>query len=178
MLVLIEDQGEAIQLAHWLKRAGYQVLFADTLSEAARWWATPARSYAIIGTCQTLAPDLFQALNNTRTRPDIPAINLEMIAPGILFDGDRQAIRIGDTSRPLTLTEARLLRTLLDHPNRPLSRGQLLERVWGFDYAGQTREVDVYIRYLRRKIEPEPTRPRFILTVRGLGYMLKRHDSA
>ncbi|HLF27492.1 MAG TPA: winged helix-turn-helix domain-containing protein [Anaerolineae bacterium] len=176
MLVLVEDQGEAVRLAPWLKRAGYQVLFADTLPEAARWLGTRAGSRAVIGSCQTLAPDLFHALIGSRTLPDAPPANLETIAPGILFDVSRQAIRNGASVQPLTMTEARLLRALLDHPGRPLSRVQLLDLVWGFDYAGQSREVDVYVRYLRRKIEPEPTEPRFILTVRGLGYMLKRPD--
>jgi DNA-binding response OmpR family regulator len=71
-----------------------------------------------------------------------------------------------------TRTEFRLLSELADHPGRVLSREHLLERVWGYDYFGDGRLVDVHVRRLRTKIEPDPANPRFILTVRGMGYKL------
>ncbi len=71
-----------------------------------------------------------------------------------------------------TRTEFRLLCELANHPGKVLSREQLLERVWGYDYFGDGRLVDVHVRRLRTKVEPDPASPRFILTVRGMGYKL------
>ena len=71
-----------------------------------------------------------------------------------------------------TRTEFRLLCELATNPGKVLSREQLLERVWGYDYFGDGRLVDVHVRRLRTKVEPDPANPRYILTVRGMGYKL------
>ena len=71
-----------------------------------------------------------------------------------------------------TRTEFRLLCELAVSPNKVLSREQLLDRVWGYDYFGDGRLVDVHIRRLRTKVEADPALPRHILTVRGMGYKL------
>lgn len=73
----------------------------------------------------------------------------------------------------LTRTELRLLCELASQPGWVLSRPQLLERVWGYDYFGDTRLVDVHVGRLRAKVETDPTNPELILTVRGLGYKLE-----
>jgi DNA-binding response OmpR family regulator len=70
----------------------------------------------------------------------------------------------------LTRTEFRLLCELAADPGRVLSREELLERVWGYDYFGDSRLVDVHIRRLRKKIEPDPSNPTLVTTVRGMGY--------
>jgi DNA-binding response OmpR family regulator len=72
----------------------------------------------------------------------------------------------------LTSTEFRLLTDLASNNGKPLSREELLERVWGYDYFGDSRLVDVHIRRLRMKIEPDPANPIFLVTVRGTGYKL------
>jgi DNA-binding response OmpR family regulator len=72
----------------------------------------------------------------------------------------------------LTSTEFRLLTDLASNNGKPLSREDLLERVWGYDYFGDSRLVDVHIRRLRMKIEPDPANPLFLVTVRGTGYKL------
>jgi DNA-binding response OmpR family regulator len=72
----------------------------------------------------------------------------------------------------LTKTEFHLLCEFADHPNIVLSRDQLLERVWGYDYLGDSRLVDAHVRRLRVKIEEHPDEPRLLLTVRGIGYRL------
>jgi len=76
--------------------------------------------------------------------------------------------------RPLTLKprEYDLLEYLVRHRRLALSRDQLLQEVWGWDYAGGSRTVDVHVRWLREKIEDDPAHPRYIVTVRGVGYRL------
>ena len=78
-------------------------------------------------------------------------------------------------SRPVDLTakEFDLLKLLMSHPNRVFTRDFLLEHIWGYDYYGSTRTVDMHISRLREKIEDDPASPRFIITVRGVGYKFK-----
>ena len=85
---------------------------------------------------------------------------------------DEGVVRRGGVDVGLTRTEFRLLSELLAHERRVLSRDQLLERVWGYDYYGDVRVVDAHIRRLRAKVEDDPAEPRLVLTVRGLGYKL------
>lgn len=66
-----------------------------------------------------------------------------------------------------------LLAFLLRHPGQVFSRDQLLQHVWGYDYAGETRTVDVHVHWLRAAMEDDPARPRYLLTVRGSGYVLR-----
>jgi DNA-binding response OmpR family regulator len=67
-----------------------------------------------------------------------------------------------------------LLAFLLRNPGQVFTRDQLLERVWGYDYAGETRTVDVHVHWLRAQLEPDPANPQFIHTVRGVGYVFRR----
>lgn len=73
----------------------------------------------------------------------------------------------------LTLKEFELLEKLLKSPGRVFTRDELLESIWGYDYAGETRTVDVHIRQLRKKVEKDDKNPEKILTVRGIGYKYK-----
>jgi len=82
-------------------------------------------------------------------------------------------VRLASTDVHLTKTEFRLLVELATNPGRVLSREVLLERVWGYGYFGDGRLVDVHIRRLRTKIEPDPANPRYVVTIRGLGYKLQ-----
>ena len=99
-------------------------------------------------------------------------------APQMVF-GDLEIIpeegvvRLAGTDVHLTKTEFRLLVELATNPGRVLSREVLLERVWGYGYFGDGRLVDVHIRRLRTKIEPDPANPRYVITIRGLGYKLQ-----
>jgi len=72
------------------------------------------------------------------------------------------------------LKEFELLEYFLRNPGRVLTRGQLIDRVWGADYVGDTKTLDVHVKRLRAKIEPDPTNPSTLTTVRGLGY---KYDS-
>ena len=79
----------------------------------------------------------------------------------------------GGSELSLTKTEFRLLCEFADHAGVVLSRDQLLERVWGYEYLGDSRLVDAHVRRLRVKIEDHPDEPRLIVTVRGIGYRLR-----
>jgi DNA-binding response OmpR family regulator len=73
----------------------------------------------------------------------------------------------------LTPTEMRLLEVLMRNSWIVIGRETLIERVWGYDFVGDTNRVDVYIRRVRRKIEPDPQQPRYLHTVRGIGYVFR-----
>ena len=88
------------------------------------------------------------------------------------LDIDRRIVKVGDSEVELTKREFDLLQYLMANKNLVLSRDTLLENVWGFDYYGETNAVDVYVRYLRSKIE-EPFGLKVITTVRGVGYVIK-----
>ena len=98
--------------------------------------------------------------------------------PSVLTFGDVEiepeagVVRRAGQEVHCTRTEFRLLCELASNPGKVLSREQLLERVWGYDYFGDGRLVDVHVRRLRTKVEPDPANPRHILTVRGMGYKL------
>ncbi|HBE28568.1 MAG TPA: DNA-binding response regulator [Ktedonobacter sp.] len=73
----------------------------------------------------------------------------------------------------LTATEYNLLHLFMSHPRQVLDRQTILNKVWGYDFLGETNIIEVYVRYLREKIEDSPSTPRLIQTVRGVGYVLK-----
>jgi two-component system response regulator RegX3 len=88
----------------------------------------------------------------------------------VRMDVERHTVTVGGVSTPLPLKEFELLEMLLRNAGRVLTRIQLMDRVWGSDYVGDTKTLDVHIKRLRAKIEPDPANPRHIVTVRGLGY--------
>lgn len=83
---------------------------------------------------------------------------------------ERHEVTLGDEPVRLALKEFELLEMFLRNPGRVLTRGQLIDRVWGADYVGDTKTLDVHVKRLRAKIEPDPTNPVHLITVRGLGY--------
>ncbi|HTM24239.1 MAG TPA: response regulator transcription factor [Vicinamibacterales bacterium] len=89
---------------------------------------------------------------------------------GRSIDFDRLELTVGDRVLKLTLMEANLLRYLIEHEGKPVSRKEMLERVWGLHEDTDTRAIDNFIVRLRRYIENEPAHPRHLLTVRGIGY--------
>lgn len=92
----------------------------------------------------------------------------------VTIDVDAHTVQRSGEQIGLTPTEFRLLTELAEHAGRVLSREQLLDRVWGYDYLGDSRLVDATIQRLRAKIEAEPSQPRLIETVRGVGYRAAR----
>ncbi|MHA6624318.1 response regulator [Pseudonocardia sichuanensis] len=96
--------------------------------------------------------------------------------PGVLeagpvrMDVERHVVSVGGADVALPLKEFDLLEYLLRNVGRVLTRGQLIDRVWGADYVGDTKTLDVHVKRLRSKVESDPSAPRHLVTVRGLGY--------
>lgn len=88
----------------------------------------------------------------------------------VRMDVDRHTVSVRGDETAMPLKEYELLEVLLRNSGRVLTRGQLIDRVWGADYFGDTKTLDVHIKRIRSKIEKEPSDPKMLLTVRGLGY--------
>jgi two-component system response regulator RegX3 len=88
----------------------------------------------------------------------------------VRMDVERHVVTVEGAQVAMPLKEFDLLELLLRNAGRVLTRGQLIDRVWGADYVGDTKTLDVHVKRLRAKIEPDPARPKYLVTVRGLGY--------
>ncbi|MCX6463065.1 MAG: response regulator transcription factor [Pseudonocardiales bacterium] len=88
----------------------------------------------------------------------------------VRMDVERHVVSVGGQDVALPLKEFDLLEYLLRNVGRVLTRGQLIDRVWGADYVGDTKTLDVHVKRLRSKVEADPSTPRHLVTVRGLGY--------
>lgn len=93
-----------------------------------------------------------------------------LAAGPVRMDVDRHTVTVSGTVCRLPLKEFELLELLLRNAGRVLTRGQLIDRVWGSDYVGDTKTLDVHVKRLRAKIEQVPSDPKYLVTVRGLGY--------
>ena len=102
--------------------------------------------------------------------PDLLPDTLE--AGPVRMDVERHVVTVHGAEQRLPLKEFELLEMFLRNPGRVLTRGQLIDRVWGSDYVGDTKTLDVHVKRLRAKLEPDPSEPKYLVTVRGLGYKL------
>ena len=106
-----------------------------------------------------------------RRRVDEDDLDDSILEAGIVRrDVDRHQVTVDGRDVAMPLKEFELLELLLRNAGRVLTRGQLIDRVWGADYFGDTKTLDVHVKRLRSKIEPDPSNPRMLVTVRGLGY--------
>ena len=107
-----------------------------------------------------------------RRMPDTDAgQDQEVLQVGdVALDPDRHEVTVGDEVVPLPLKEFELLELLLANAGRVVARDTLIDRIWGSDYVGDTKTLDVHVKRLRAKIEPDPSNPTRIVTIRGLGY--------
>jgi len=120
-----------------------------------------------------LAARIRAALRRTQLIGDVAGTHSHVTrVADVEINRDLSIVTKGGAELNLTKTEYHLVCEFADHPNMVLSRDQLLERVWGYEYLGDSRLVDAHIRRLRVKIEDHPDEPKIIVTVRGLGYRL------
>jgi two-component system response regulator RegX3 len=110
-----------------------------------------------------------KAILRRQTEPAVVVGSVIEAGP-VAMDIDRHQVFVNGTKIAMPLKEFELLELLLENVNRVLTRGQIIDRVWGSNYYGDTKTLDVHIKRLRSKIEDDPARPVHLLTVRGLGY--------
>jgi DNA-binding response OmpR family regulator len=108
-------------------------------------------------------------LRRAQAPPELPSI---LRAGPLTLDRVTHAVTVAGQPVDLTLTEFRFLETLMTTPGRAFTRAELLEAVQGVSFEAYERTVDAHVKNLRRKIEPDPAHPRYIFTVRGVGYRL------
>ncbi|GAA1930236.1 response regulator transcription factor [Nocardioides marmoribigeumensis] len=105
-----------------------------------------------------------------RRGADVDVTPAALEAGPVRMDVERHVVQVDGTDVSLPLKEFELLEMLLRNAGRVLTRGQLIDRVWGSDYVGDTKTLDVHVKRLRAKLEPDPGNPVHLVTVRGLGY--------
>jgi two-component system response regulator RegX3 len=103
------------------------------------------------------------------TEPELSGAATVEAGP-VRMDVERHVVTVNGEAVPMPLKEFELLEMLLRNAGRVLTRMQLIDRVWGSDYVGDTKTLDVHVKRLRGKLEPDPATPRYLVTVRGLGY--------
>ena len=109
-----------------------------------------------------------------RRRGDVEApVDSALEVGPVRMDVERHVVSVDGAPVALPLKEFDLLELLLRNAGRVLTRVQLIDRVWGSDYVGDTKTLDVHVKRLRAKIEPDPANPKYLVTVRGLGYKLE-----
>ncbi len=109
-----------------------------------------------------------------RAKADVPAPETsEVLRAGrILMDTEVHEVRVDGKKVKMPLREFELLELFLQNPDRVLTRNQILDRIWGLNYIGDTKTLDVHVKRIRSKIEEDPSNPTALVTVRGLGYKL------
>lgn len=112
-----------------------------------------------------------------RSHEDGPQ-ELLLSAGRVMMDVERHEVRVDGEAVTMPLREFELLELFLRNPDRVLTRGQIIERIWGANYVGDTKTLDVHVKRIRAKIEVEPSAPRLLTTVRGVGYMLVTSDDS
>jgi two-component system response regulator RegX3 len=110
-----------------------------------------------------------RAVLRRQGEPDELVPNVVEAGP-VRIDIERHLVSVDGGQVQMPLKEFDLLEFLLRNAGRVLTRGQLIDRVWGADYVGDTKTLDVHVKRLRSKIEPDPAHPKYLVTVRGLGY--------
>ena len=110
-----------------------------------------------------------RAVLRRQGEPDTLTVSTVEAGP-VRLDAERHVVTVNSAPVQLPLKEFELLEFLLRNSGRVLTRMQLIDRIWGSDYVGDTKTLDVHVKRLRAKIEPDPANPRHIVTVRGLGY--------
>ena len=184
-VLVVEDEDSISEpLAYMLRKEGYDVVVATSGPEGL---VAFDRDGADLVLLDLMLPGLSgtEVCRQLRTRSAVPVIMLtaregEVDEEGVLevgpvrMDVERHIVTVAGEPAALPLKEFDLLELLLRNVGRVLTRGQLIDRVWGSDYVGDTKTLDVHVKRLRAKIEPDPAAPQHLLTVRGLGYKLER----
>ena len=161
ILVVEDEVSFSDPLSYLLGKEGYDVEVAETGPDGLA--AFEARGADLV-----LLARIKAVLRRLAEPEELLVTTLE--SGPVRMDVERHVVTADGRSVSLPLKEFELLELLLRNAGRVLTRGQLIDRVWGSDYVGDTKTLDVHIKRLRAKLEPDPSDPRHIITVRGLGY--------
>jgi two-component system, OmpR family, response regulator RegX3 len=187
VLVVEDEESFSDALSYNLRKEGFEVAVCATGPDALE---TFDRTGADLVLLDLMLPGLpgSEVCRSLRERSSVPVIMLtakavlrrrgevEEVAEATLeagpvrMDVERHVVSVRGEGVQLPLKEFELLQVLLRNADRVLTRMQLIDRVWGADYVGDTKTLDVHIKRLRAKIETDPAKPQHIVTVRGLGY--------
>ena len=105
-----------------------------------------------------------------RRRMDGRALDQKLIFPGLMIDLLRRQVSVQEKLVDLTATEFEILKFLAASPGRVYSREQIMQHLWDGEFYGEPRTADVHVQHIRKKIEPDPKTPRYVQTVRGIGF--------
>src|SRR5665647_3338652 len=162
-ILLVEDEESfSDPLSYMLRKEGYEVSVAETGPDALADYGTKPYS------SRELLARIKAVLRRGHEPEELMPATLE--SGPVRMDVERHTVTVNGTPIALPLKEFELLEILLRNSGRVLTRMQLIDRVWGSDYVGDTKTLDVHVKRLRAKVEPDPPNPQFIVTVRGLGY--------
>src|SRR3990170_4622927 len=171
MKILVVDDEETMvrSLSTLLAEEGYEVAVATDGPQALE-AARAERPDLILLDVMLPGVDGIEVCRQIRTWSTVPIIMLTAKTGDVVRDVGTRRVAVRDRAVTLSPKEFDLLKVLLSHPGRVLGRDFLLNQVWGEDFFGDTRTLDVHIRWLREKIEQDPSKPEYIQTVHGVGY--------
>lgn len=118
--------------------------------------------------------ELMARIKAVLRRTKVEAVNDTYSFGNVSIDFNKHEVMKNGEKVELTLKEFELLQILIKNRGRVLTRDLLLDKIWGYEFIGETRTIDVHIRYLRKKIEDDDKNPKFIETIRGIGYRFNR----
>ncbi len=160
VLVVEDEESFSDALSYMLRKEGFEVEVCPTGPDALDAFE-PFSSRELVARIRAV-------LRRQGDTEEAPTATLE--AGPVRMDVDRHVVTVRGNQVQLPLKEFELLEVLLRNADRVLTRMQLIDRVWGVDYVGDTKTLDVHVKRLRAKVELDPASPRHIVTVRGLGY--------
>jgi two-component system response regulator RegX3 len=185
VLVVEDEESFSDALSYLLRREGYEVEVADTGPDALTAFDRSGADLVLLDKVVGLelgaddyvtkpfsSRELIARVRAVLRRGGEPdeLITATVEAGPVRMDVERHVVSVDGHQVTMPLKEFDLLELLLRNAGRVLTRGQLIDRVWGADYVGDTKTLDVHVKRLRAKIEPDPGSPRHLVTVRGLGY--------
>src|SRR5450756_293049 len=179
-IVVIDDEQSVREVVQaYLEKDGYHVFVAGTGSDGL---ALAERMNPALIVLDLMLPDVSgeEVCSEIRSRSDVPILMLTAKASeedrvaGLVSGADDYLVKPDGAAVELTPNEYKLLVTLARYPGRAYSRFELINRVQGYDYEGYERTIDVHVKNLRKKIEPDPAHPRYVETVMGVGYKLAK----
>jgi two-component system response regulator RegX3 len=165
-LIMVTARAEEIDAV-----VGLEVGADDYVAKPYRMRELVARMRAVLRRASD-QPSAAQAHADTQAHAQADAVSL--VEGDVVLDIDRHELRVRGELVTLALKEFELLAYLLEHAGRVVTRDSLMHDVWGYDYVGDTKTIDVHVKRLRAKIEDDPSNPQRITTIRGLGYRYER----